>query len=325
MEKTHILNKEEIIHILNKEEITQIPNKGKTYQLFDEDKFNGLVNHFKIDAVKSASVKVDGQNVAIMLNGNGEYIFMPRLEIKDLSHNKLIVFDKSKGEYQTIDDRLCWVVNITLSNGKNVDNDTLYKWYCFHLDEGGMPFKNHIVGYIPLPQTSTYKYIQDVVYRDSDRNITHINCALLEPTLTSNGKVSMTGHKMTINEFMGDKKFITCELMAGDSICKQKYALPNETLPFVITHGAIPVPDNMCPTELSYDGFDIWFKSGCEKGDKYNCFADQEGIVFRQNEKFFKVRHGSRVQKGKNVGDEKFWNSKKGCGIVFDVSNILKS
>ena len=51
--------------------------------------------------------------------------------------------------------------------------------------------KNHIVGYIKLPKTSTYKYIQDVVYRDSDENITHINCALNEPTLTSNGKISM--------------------------------------------------------------------------------------------------------------------------------------
>ena len=193
------------------------------------------------------------------------------------------------------------------------------------MDEEGLPFRNHIVGYIALPDTSTYKHIQDVVYRDSDKNITHINCALHDSTLTPAGKIHMTGYKMSITEFMTDKQFITCELMAGDSICKQKYALPNETLPFVIIHGAIPVPDNMYPTELSYDGFDVWFKSGKADDEKYNCYADQEGIVFRQDEKFFKVRHGSCVEKSKFVGDEKMWNSKKGCGLVFDVSNILKA
>ena len=284
-----------------------------------------IVNHFKIDTVKRATVKVDGQNVSIMLNKHGKYVFMPRLEIKGSSHNNLIVFDKTKGEHQTIDDRLCWVVNITLNNGQGVDHDTLYKWYCFHLDEEGLPFRNHIVGYIALPNTSTYKHIQDVVYRDSDNNITHINYALLDSTLTPENKIHMTGHKISINEFMADKQFITCELMAGDSVCKQKYAIPTETLPFVIIHGAIPVPDEMYPSELSYDGFDAWFKSGKADDKKYNCYADQEGIVFRQDEKFFKVRHGSCVEKGKVVGDERMWNSKKGCGLVFDVSNILKT
>jgi len=305
-------------------EIIHLPNKGKTYQLFDKAKTNGKDKYFKEDAVKSASVKVDGQNTAIMLNKDGKYDFMVRLEIKDSSHNKEKVLDKNIGKLETVDDRPCWIVNITLNNGQCVDHDTLYKWYCFHLDEEGLPFRGHIVGYIALPNTSTYKHIQDVVYRDSDKNITHINCALLDSTLTLDNKIHMTGHKMSINEFMADKQFITCELMAGDSICKQKYAIPNETLPFVIIHGAIPVPENMYPSELSYDGFDAWFKSGKAEDEKYNCYADQEGIVFRQDEKFFKVRHGSCVEKGKVVGDERMWNSKKGCGLVFDVSNILK-
>jgi hypothetical protein len=305
-------------------EITLIPNKGKTYQLFDKDRQNGKDKYFKVDTVKSASVKVDGQNTAIMLNKDGKFDFMVRLEIKDSSHNKSTVLDKTIGKLETVDDRPCWVVNITLNNGRGIEHDTLYKWHCFHLDEEGLPFRNHIVGYIVLPDISTYKHIQDVVYRDSDKNITHINCALLDSTLTSDNKIHMTGHKMSITEFMTDKQFITCELMAGDSVCKQKYALPNETLPFVIIHGAIPVPDNMCPTELSYNGFDAWFKSGNADDEKYNCYAEQEGIVFRQDEKFFKVRHGSCVEKGKVIGDEKMWNSKKGCGLVFDVSNILK-
>jgi hypothetical protein len=304
--------------------VSHLPNKGKTYQLFDKDRPNGKDKYFRADAVTSASVKVDGQNTAIMLNKDGKYDFMVRLEIKDSSHNKPKVLDKDNGKLETVDDRPCWVVNITLNNGQGVDHDTLYKWYCFHLDEKGLPFRNHIVGYIALPETSTYKYIQDVVYRDSDKNITHINCALLDSTLTPAGKIHMTGHKISITEFMTDKKFITCELMAGDSLCKQKYALPNETLPFVIIHGAIPVPDDMFPKELSYDGFDTWFKSGKADDEKYNCYADQEGIVFRQDEKFFKVRHGSCVEKGKTIGDERMWNSKKGCGLVFDVSNILK-
>ena len=306
-------------------EIPHLPNKGKTYQLFDKAKTNGKDKYFRTDAVTSASVKVDGQNTAIMLNKDGKYDFMVRLEIKDSSHNKPTVLDKTIGKLETVDDRPCWVVNITLNNGQGVDHDTLYKWYCFHLDEEGLPFRNHIVGYIALPNTSTYKHIQDVVYRDSDKNITHINCALLDSTLTPENKIHMTGHKMSINEFMADKQFITCELMAGDSVCKQKYGLPNETLPFVIIHGAIPVPENMYPSELTYNGFDAWFKSGNEKDEKYNCYADQEGIVFRQDEKFFKVRHGSCVETGKTVGDEKKWNSKKGCGLVFDVSNILKA
>jgi len=305
--------------------VSHLPNKGKTYQLFDKTKKNGKDKYFRADAVISASVKVDGQNTAIMLNKDGKYDFMVRLEIES-SHNKPKVLDKDNGELEIVDDRPCWVVkNITLNNGKGVDHDTLYTWYCFHLDEEGLPFRSHIVGYIALPETSTYKYIQDVVYRDSDKNITHINCALLDSTLTPAGKIHMTGHKISIDEFMTDKKFITCELMAGDSLCRQKYALPNETLPFVIIHGAIPVPDDMFPTELSYDGFDAWFKSGKADDEKYNCYADQEGIVFRQDEKFFKVRHGSCVEKGKNISDEKYWNSKKGCGLVFDVSNILKA
>ncbi len=89
----------------------------------------------------------------------------------------------------------------------------------------------------------------------------------------------MIGHKMSITEFMIDKEFI-CELITGDSVCRQKYGLPNETLPFVIIRGAIPVPEHMYPTELSYNCLDAWFKSGNEKHEKYNCYADQEGIVF---------------------------------------------
>ena len=119
-----------------------------------------------------------------MLNKDGKYDFMVRLEIKDSSHNKKTVLDKDIGKLETVDERPCWVVNITLNNGQGVDHDTSYKWYCFHLDEEGLPFRNHIVGYIALPDTSTYKHIQDVVYHDSDKNITHINCALLDSTLT---------------------------------------------------------------------------------------------------------------------------------------------
>ena len=74
-------------------EITHSPNKGKTYQLFDKDRPNGKDKYFKEDKVKSASVKVDGQNTAIMLNKDGKYDFMVRLEIKESSHNKPKVLD----------------------------------------------------------------------------------------------------------------------------------------------------------------------------------------------------------------------------------------
>ena len=42
-------------------EITLIPNKGKTYQLFDKDRQNGKDKYFKVDTVKSASVKAENK------------------------------------------------------------------------------------------------------------------------------------------------------------------------------------------------------------------------------------------------------------------------
>ena len=178
-----------------------------------------------------------------------------------------------------------------------------------------------MVGYISLPKISTYKHIQDVVSRNDEGKITHINYATLD---CIDRKIHMKANKIPINEFMIDKEFVTYELMAGDPVCKRKYALPENTMTFVIIHGAIPVPEEMCPKELNYEGFTSWFNSGDAIGDEYNCFADQEGIVIKQENKYFKVRHGSRVEKDKFVGDEKKWNSKNGCGIVFDVSEILK-
>ena len=66
----------------------------------------------------------------------------------------------------------------------------------------------------------------------------------------------------------------------------RKYALPENTMTFVIIHGAIPVPEEMCPKELNYEGFTSWFNSGDAKGDEYNCFADQEGIVCKCYDSF---------------------------------------
>ena len=294
---------------------------GKTYQFFDYTRPNKYDKYFIIEAEKSFSVKVDGQNTAVMKKENGTYDFMVRFEIKDSSHNKPIVLDKTKGVLKTIDERSCWVVPITLHDGKSIDEKTLYEWHCFHLDEENLPFRNHMVGYISLPKISTYKHIQDVVSRNDEGKITHINYATLD---CIDRKIHMKANKIPINEFMIDKEFVTYELMAGDPVCKRKYALPENTMTFVIIHGAIPVPEEMCPKELNYKGFTSWFASGDVKDDEYNCFADQEGIVIRQENKYFKVRHGSRVEKDKIVSDEKKWNSKNGCGIVFDVSEILK-
>jgi len=293
---------------------------GKTYQFFDHTRPNKYDKYFITEAEKSFSVKVDGQNTAVMKRKD-TYDFMVRFEIKDNSHNKPTVLDKNKGVLKTIDERPCWIVPITLHDGKSIDEKTLYEWHCFHLDEENLPFRNHMVGYISLPKISTYKHIQDVVSRNDEGEITHINYATLD---CIDGKIHMKANKIPINEFMIDKEFVTCELMAGDLVCKRKYALPENTMTFVIIHGAIPVPEEMCPKELNYEGFTSWFNSGDAKGDEYNCFADQEGIVIRQENKYFKVRHGSRVEKDKFVGDEKKWNSKNGCGIVFDVSEILK-
>lgn len=293
---------------------------GKTYQFFDHTRPNKYDKYFITEAEKSFSVKVDGQNTAVR-NEDGKYDFMVRCEIKDSSHNKPIVLDKSKGVLKTIDERTCWIVPITLHDGKSIDDKTLYDWYCFHLDEENLPFRNHMVGYISLPKISTYKHIQDVVSRNEKNEITHINNATI---CHIDRKIHMKVNKIPIDEFMIDKEFVTCELMAGDSVCKRKYDLPENTMTFVIIHGAIPVPEKMCPEELNYEGFTSWFNSGDAKGDKYNCFADQEGIVIKQENKYFKVRHGSRVEKDKCVSDDKKWNSKNGCGIVFDVSEILK-
>ena len=57
---------------------------------------------------------------------------MVRFEIKDSSHNKPIVLDKTKGILKIIDGRPCWIVPITLHDGKSIDEKTLYEWHCFH-------------------------------------------------------------------------------------------------------------------------------------------------------------------------------------------------
>ncbi len=72
-----------------------------------------------------------------------------------------------------------------------------------------------------------------------------------------------------------------------------------------------------------------WFASGKKQGEEYNPYADGEGIVIfqygsRHGNKYFKVRHGSRAGKGEVIGDDKGWNDAKGCGVAFDVSNLLK-
>ena len=294
---------------------------GKTYQFFDPTRPNKYDKYFITESEKSFSVKVDGQNTSVMRNEDGTYDFKVRFEIKDNSHNKETVLDKSKGVLKTIDGRPCWIVPITLHDGKSIDKETLHYWHCFHLDEENLPFRNHMVGYISLPKISTYKHIQDVISRNDEGEITHINYATLD---CIDRKIHMIVNKIPIDEFMIDKEFVTCELMAGDPVCKRKYGLPENTMTFVIIHGAIPVPEEMCPKELNYKDFTSWFNSGDAIGDEYNCFADQEGIVIKQENKYFKVRHGSRVEKDKFVGNEKKWNSKNGCGIVFDVSEILK-
>ena len=196
---------------------------------------------------------------------------------------------------------------------------------------------NHIVGYIALPKISTYKNIQNVVRRDGDGNITHINCALLVPVdppaptapTTPPRPIGMTCHVMPIAEFMGSKKFMTCELMGADRIGRQKYGILDNTPPFVVMHGAVPIPVHMCPKEYTYKGLVEWFASGKKQGEEYNPYADEEGIVIFQNgirygNKYFKVRHGSRAGKGEVVGDEKGWDNTKGCGVAFNVSNLLK-
>ena len=314
-------------------------NSGKTYQLFDKDRPKGLDKYYDPDAGVCCSVKLDGQNTAIMFK-DGTYRVMVRLEIGDKSHNKPIITDRINGELCEIDGRKCRVYNITLQDGKSVDKETLYKWYCFNLNEEGFPFMNHIVGYITLPKISTYKHIQNVVCRDGDGNITHINCALLEPTAptvileptaptTPSRPIGMTCHVKPIAEFMGSKQFMTCELMGADRIGRQKYGIPDNTAPFVVMHGAVPIPEHNCPKEYTYKGLVEWFASGKKQGEEYNPYADGEGIVIFQNgirrgNKYFKVRHGSRAGKGEIVGDEKGWDNTKGCGVIFNVSNLLK-
>ena len=329
------------------------PNSGKTYQLFDKDRPNGLDKYYGPDADAISSVKLDGQNTAVMFE-DGTYYVMVRLEIGDKSHNKPIVTDRDpkNSELCKIDGRQCRVYNITLQDGKKVDEDVVYKWYCFNLNEEGFPFMNHIVGYIALPTISTYKNIQNVVRRDGDGNITHINCALLDhvapttPTLTTppvpttpttpaaqTRPIGMTCHVMPIAEFMGSKKFMTCELMGADRIGRQKYSIPDNTPPFVVMHGAVPIPVHMCPPKgpngYTFREMNEWFASGKKQGEEYNPYADGEGIVIFQNgirhgNKYFKVRHGSRAGKGEVVGDDKGWDNTKGCGVVFNVSNLLK-
>lgn len=320
-------------------------NSGKTYQLFDKDRPKGLDKYFKQDAGVCCSVKFDGQNTAVMVKENGTYEFMVRLEIK--SHNKPTITDGKSGELCEIDGRQCRVYNITLQDGQKVIDDTVYKWYCFHLNENGLPFVNHIVGYIALPKTPTYKHIQNVVRRDEGGNVTHINCALLDsvdPTVPTapttpmapTRSIGMTCHVVPIAEFaefMGDKTFMTCELMGADRIGRRKYGMPDNTPPFVVMHGAVPIPMHMCPPKgpngYTFREMNEWFASGKKQGEEYNPYADGEGIVIFQNEirhgnKYFKVRHGSRAGKGEVVGDEKGWDNTKGCGVVFNVSNLLK-
>jgi hypothetical protein len=309
-----------------------------------------LNKYFDPDAGAGAisSVKLDGQNTAVMFK-NGTYYVMVRLEISDKSHNKPIITDRDpkSGELCEIDGRQCRVYNITLQDGQKVDEDTVYKWYCFHLNESGFPFMNHIVGYIALPKIPTYKHIQNVVRRDEGGNVTHINCALLDsvdptaptapttPTTPTRPTrpIGMTCHIVPIAEFMGSKTFMTCELMGADRICRQKYGMPDNTPPFVVMHGAVPIPAHMCPPKgpngYTFREMNEWFASGKKQGEEYNPYADGEGIVIFQNEirrgtKYFKVRHGSRAGKGEVVGDEKGWKDTKGCGVVFNVSNLLK-
>lgn len=308
-------------------------NSGKTYQLFDKGEKNGLNKYFRLDTGAISSVKLDGQNTAVMFK-NGTCHVMVRLEIGDKSHNKPIVTDRDpkNSELCEIDGRQCRVYNITLQDGKKVDEDTVYKWYCFNLNEDGFPFMNHIVGYIALPKIPTYKHIQNVVRRDEYDNITHINCALLEPAAptTPTRPISMTCYVVPIAEFMGSKKFMTCELMGADRIGRQKYGIPDNTPPFVVMHGAVPIPAHMCPKEYTFREMNEWFASGKKQGEEYNPYADGEGIVIFQNgirygNKYFKVRHGSRgPNKGEVIGDEKGWDNTKGCGVAFNVSNLLK-
>ena len=323
-------------------------NSGKTYQLFDKDRSNGLDKYFISDADVCCSVKLDGQNTAVMFEG-GAYKFMVRLEIGDKSHNKPIIADRDpkNSESCEIDGRQCRVYNITLHDGKKVVEDVVYKWYCFNLNEEGFPFMNHIVGYIALPKTPTYKNIQNVVRRDGDGNITHINCALLDPVAPTDPttpatptaptaptrSIGMTCRVVPIAEFMGSKKFITCELMGSDRIGRQKYGIPDNTPPFVVMHGAVQIPVHMCPPKgpngYTFGEMNEWVASGKKQGKEYNPYADGEGIVIFQNgsrhgTKYFKVRHGSRAGKGEVVGDEKGWDNTKGCGVAFNVSNLLK-
>jgi hypothetical protein len=314
-------------------------NSGKTYQLFDNDRKNGLDRYYNPEADVYCSVKLDGQNTAVMVN-DGAYQFMVRLEISDKSHNKPIITDRDpkNSELCEIDGRQCRVYNITLQDGKKVDKDTVYKWYCFNLNEEGFPFMNHILGYIALPKISTYLSIQNVVRRSGDGNITHINCALLDPTGPTTPTaparpIGMTCHVVPIAEFMGSKQFMTCELMGADRIGRQKYSIPDNTPPFVVIHGAIQIPVHMCPPKgpngYTFEEMNEWFASGKKQGEEYNPYANGEGIVIFQHgihngNKYFKVRHGSRAGKGKVIGDEEEWKITKGCGVAFDVSNLLK-
>jgi hypothetical protein len=143
----------------------------------------------------------------------------------------------------------------------------------------------------------------------------------------------MTCNVVPIAEFMGSKKFMTCELMGADRIGRQKYGIPDNTPPFVVMHGVIQIPVHMCPLKglngYTFSEMNEWFASGKKQGEEYNPYADGEGIVIFQNgsrhgNKYFKVRHGSRAGKGEVVGDEKGWDNTKGCGVAFDVSNLLK-
>jgi hypothetical protein len=312
-------------------------NSGKTHQVYDPKEKKGFNKYYNPDADTISSVKLDGQNTAVMFE-DGAYQFMVRLEIGDKSHNRPEIVDPENGELCEIDGRQCRVYNITLHDGKKVVDDVVYKWYCFDLNEEGFPIKSHIIGYIVLPKTPTYKHIQNVVRRDEDGNITHINCALLNsvdpsaPT-TPTRPIGMTCHVVPIAEFMGSKKFMTCELMGADRIGRQKYGIPDNTPPFVVIHGAIQIPAHMCPPKgpngYTFKEMNEWFASGKKQGEEYNPYADGEGIVIfqygsRHGNKYFKVRHGSRAGKGEVIGDEKGWNDAKGCGVAFDVSNLLK-
>ena len=126
---------------------------------------------------------------------------------------------------------------------------------------------------------------------------------------------------------------MTCELMGADRIGRQKYGIPDNTPPFVVMHGAVPIPAHMCPPKgpngYTFKEMNEWFASGKKQGEEYNPYADGEGIVIfqygsRHGNKYFKVRHGSRAGKGEVIGDEKGWDNTKGCGVAFNVSNLLK-